>query len=75
MSKRSYRSPLLDVFDFETRPGVAMIRPEIARRLDAACKQPAHPLDGIINFSVRPGVASVNPEIANALAEAAKEKP
>jgi hypothetical protein len=30
-----------EVFDFESRPGLALVRPEIAKQLAAACKPPA----------------------------------
>jgi hypothetical protein len=30
-----------EVFDFESHPGIALVRPEIAKQLVAACKPPA----------------------------------
>lgn len=30
-----------EVFDFESHPGIALVRPEIAKQLIAACKPPA----------------------------------
>lgn len=60
--------PMNRVFDFKTRPGLALVRPEIAKRLSAACKPPKEP---IINHGVRPGVASVRKDVAEALAKAA----
>lgn len=40
----SFTSPMLRAFDFTSRPGIAMVRPEIARRLAAACRPPEAPV-------------------------------
>lgn len=44
----SFTSPMLRAFDFTSRPGIAMVRPEIGRQLVAACRPPSAPAPAIV---------------------------